>query len=312
MGALLLIGLLGVLGGLALGVVVAVTRRPVVRIAVAEHPDVLAVQRTARVWRVAGFVLAVVAAVIVVNRPDGLGLGVAVLPAACGLALVLATAAGELLAPRRLGPVRTAVLERRHLGSVVPRGSAVLAGSGVAVLAGLLTLGWARGSADELDRPGRLLTSSCFGPDGAVTRSSARSPWPGEFYALPLLVALGVLTLVGLLALGLVVRRARPSAEGAGLDRLLRRASARHVLAALGATAWGTAAPVALIMAGALHGLQACPPSWYAAAAVGAVLLGVVSLTLAVWSAVTLVVGPTLAVDDLPRHQVAGTAGTRR
>lgn len=308
MAALLLIGLLGVLGGLALGVVVGVVRRPTVAVALHERPEVAAIHRTARFWRVAGAVSAVAAGVAVISAPEGLGRPAALLPAACGLALVAATAVGELLAPRRRGPVRTAVLERRRLGTVVPRGSAWLAGSGVLVLIALLVLGWSLGSADDLGRAGRVLATQCLGPGGAVERASSRGPWPGEYYALPMLIALGLLGLASLAALAAVVRRARPSAEGAGLDRLLRRASARHVLAALSVTAWGSAAPVALLMTGPLAGLEACPPGWFGPAAVGTLAIGIVSVVAATWSLVTLLTGPLVTVDA----RADATAGVRR
>lgn len=309
MAALMLIGLLGVLGALALGAGLAVVRRPRVRVALHEQPEVAAIHRTARFWRVAGFVLALVGGVALMRTPDGLGRDAALLPAVCGLALVAATVAGELLAPRRRGPIRTAVLERRSLGAVVPRGSAWLAGAGTLTLAGLLTLGWLLDSDDELDRPGRTLASQCLGPGGEVVRTSARSPWPGEYYAVPMLIALGGLVLVSLIALAVVVRRARPSAEGAGLDRLLRRASARHVLAALSATAWGTATPVALLMTGALSGVGACPPAWFDLAAIGTLAIGVVALVAATWSVITLLTGPLLEVDASIRR---GTVGAGR
>lgn len=306
MAALMLIGLLGVAGALALGATLAVVRRPRVRVALHEQPEVAAIHRTARFWRAAGFVLALVGAVVLVAGPDALGRSTALLPAVCGLALIAATAAGELLAPRRRGPVRTAVLERRSLGVVVPRGSAWLAGSGTLALTALLSVGWVLGSADDRGRAGRVLASQCLGPDGSVVRSAARGPWPGEYYAVPMLAALVVLTLVALLALAAVVRRARPSAEGAGLDRLLRRASARHVLAALSVTAWGTTAPVALLMTGPLSGLGACPPAWHDVAAVGTLALGVTALVAATWSAITLLTGPTLEVDDSIRRGPVG------
>ncbi|GAB3266575.1 hypothetical protein GCM10027425_33070 [Alteromonas gracilis] len=308
MAALLLIGLLGVLGALALGATLGVVRRPRVVVALHEQPEVAAIHRTARFWRVAGALAAVAAGAVVISAPVGLGRPAALLPAACGLALVAATAVGELLAPRRRGPVRTAVLERRSLGAVVPRGSAWLAGAGASVLTGLLVLGWSLGSADDAGRAGRVLAAQCLGPDGAVQRASSRGPWPGECYALPMLIALGVLGLVSLAALAAVVRRARPSAEGAGLDRLLRRASARHVLAALSVTAWGTAAPVALLMTGPLSGLDACPPGWFGPAAIGTLAIGVVSLVAATWSLVTLLSGPRLTVDA----RTGGPVGLRR
>ncbi len=291
------------------GLLVALWRRGGVTVGVDEHRGVVEIARHTRRWRAAGLVLGGLVAVLLFvlgERVDALGRAAALAPTALGAGVLLGTIAGELTARPAVGIRRSAVVERRTLGALLPRGRAVVLAVSTALIVGALAIGAAWGSTDDLGRAGRVLSQTCTVLDadaGPVTMSSSRGPWPGSFYAVPLTVALVVLAGLVALALRAIVNRPRPDLDSRGLDTLLRRWSVGNVLTAALVTVLGTLGPVTVFMAAALSG-GACgngvPETVLAwtAAIVGPFATGAAFGLLA-----GLVLPPTITVDDLPRPQ---------
>jgi hypothetical protein len=307
---ILLVALPVALVGLAL----ALWRRVVVTVGVDEHSGVVEVARHTRRWRVVGLLLGAAAAVVVLalgQRVDALGRVTALAPTVLGAGILLGTIAGELTARPSVGVRRSAAVETRTLGAVLPRGRAwVLAGS-TAMLVGALALGAAWGAADDQGRAGRVFSRVCTVVEpglGPVRLGNSRGPWPGSFYALPLACALVVLALLVALDLRAIVDRPRPDLDSRGLDTLLRRWSVGNVLTAATVTVLASLGPVAVLMASALAG-SACPSTTvqtvvtWTAAVVGPLAIGAALGMLA-----GLVLTPTIRVDDLPRPMPGGTA----
>jgi hypothetical protein len=296
------------------GLVLALGRRVVVTVGVNEHPGVVEIARQTRGWRVVGLLLGAVAAVLLLvlgERVDALGRASALAPTALGAGVLLGTIAGELTARPAVGIRRSAAIETRTLGSILPRGRAVLLAVSTGLLVGALALGAAWGSADDLGRAGRWLTRQCVMEEDGVGRvlvGSSRGPWPGSFYAVPLAVALAVLAVLVAAALRAIVDRPRPELDSRGLDTLLRRWSVGNVLTAATVTVLGTLGPVAVLMASALRS-GTCPSTGIetvvavVAAAVGALATGAAFGLLA-----GLVLTPSIRVDDLQRPQPGGPA----
>ena len=242
------------------GLVLALLRRVVVTVGVNEHSGVVEIARHTRRWRVVGLLLGAVAAVLLLvlgQRVDALGRAAALAPTALGAGVLLGTIVGELTARPSVGIRRSAAVETRTLGSILPRGRAVVLAVSTGLLVGALAIGAAWGSADDLGRAGRLLSRQCVIDAtgvGPVLVGSSRGPWPGSFYAVPLAVALLVLAVLVAVALRAVVNRPRPELDSRGLDTMLRRWSVGNVLTAATVTVLGTLGPVALLMVSALAG----------------------------------------------------------
>lgn len=289
------------------GLVVALLRRVVVTVGVNEHSGVVEVARHTRRWRVAGLLLGGVTAVLLVTlgqRVDALGRLTALAPAALGAGVLLGTIAGELTARPSVGIRRSAAVETRTLRSILPRGRAFVLAVSTVLLAGALGIGAAWGSADTLGRPGRLLSRTCTVTDpdlGPVLMGSARGPWPGSFYAVPLTVALLVLAGLVAVALRAVVNRPRPDLDSRGLDTMLRRWSVGNVLTAATVTVLGTLGPVSLLMLSALSGNDCPGGTAEAVVAWGAAVVGPLATGTAFGLLAGLVLTPTIRVDDLPR-----------
>ena len=180
------------------GLLVALMRRVVVTVGVNEHSGVVEIARHTRRYRIVGLLLGGVAAVLVLvlgQRADALGRVTALAPTVLGAGILLGTITGELTARPSVGIRRSAAVETRTLGAVLPRGRAVVLAVSTALLLGALAIGAAWGATDDQGRAGRVFSRLCTVVDadlGPVTMGSSRGPWPGSFYALPLAVALVV------------------------------------------------------------------------------------------------------------------------
>lgn len=289
------------------GLVLALLRRTVLTVGVNEHAGAVAIAVHTRGWRVVGLGLGVVVAgalLVLGQRVDALGRLTSLAPTVLGAGVLLGTIVGELTARAPAGIRRSASMERRTLREVVSTAQVVVLGVSAAVLAGLLSIGAAWGSADDQGRAGRVLARSCEVtlPEGGVaTMTSARGPWPGSFYAVPLAVALAVIGILLLVALRAVVARPRPDLGSHGLDTTLRRWSVRTVLSAATVTVLGTAGPVAIFMGSALRD-GGCPASSAETALMWvALVVGPVATGVALGMLAGLVLTPTVRVDDLPR-----------
>lgn len=289
------------------GLLVALWRRPGITVGVNEHTGVVEIARHTRRWRLLGLAVGGVIAVLALAlgpRVDALGRVTALAPTVLGAGVLLGTIAGELTARAPVGIRRAAAVQARTVGGILPRARAVVLAVSTVLLLGALALGVAWGSPDDLGRVGRVLSRACTVLEpglGPVTMTSSRGPWPGSFYAVPLLAALLVLAVLVVVALRVIVARPRPDLDSLGLDTQLRRWSAGHVLAAASVTVLGTLAPVAVFMASALAD-QTCPGGagqtlvgWTAA------IIGPLALGAAAGLLVGLLSPPSIRVDDLPR-----------
>ncbi|WP_392543927.1 hypothetical protein [Oryzobacter telluris] len=290
-----------------LGLVVSMLRRVVITVGLNEHAGAVAIARHTRGWRVVGLVLGVVVAGLLFSlgeRVDALGRLTALAPVALGAGILLGTIVGELTARPPVGIRRSAVMERRSLGALVPRGRAVVLGVGSALLAGTLGIGAAWGSPDDLGRAGRSYARTCevVLPDlGRTTMGSAHGPWPGSFYAVPLAVAFVVLAVLVAVALRAVVARPRPELDSHGLDTTLRRWSVGNVLTAATVTVLGTLGPVSGLVLSALMA-NTCPGTGVeTAVAWVAAVVSPVATGASLGLLAGLFLTPTIKVDDLPR-----------
>ena len=252
--------------------------------------------------RLLGAVVGLAAAAVLVAE-DTLGLGLLLAAPAAGLGLLLGVLAAELVVRPPSGPRRSAGLSRRHASDYLPpRLTAVVVATGTTllVLAGVTT---ALGSPDDLGRPGRWLTHAC-----SAVETSSRGPWPGSYYTVPLLglAAVGV----GLALLVLRTTVARPPllpgssadpARSSAADDELRAASARAVVAAVGALLALPLAGTAVLAASGIGGLVGCAPAWWGAVAAGLLVLAALADAVLVWCVAVLLVGarrPALPVRD--------------
>lgn len=286
--------------------VVALLRRRVLVVGIAEHDDVVRIARHTRSWRIAGLVLGLAGAAVLVVEGQDLETPArltALAPLVLGAGVLLGTVVGEITARPRIGVVRSAVIETRTVGGSLPRGRAILLGVVTAVLLVLLGAGSAWGAADDLGRAGRAFAVTCTTlVDGVPsTVGSARTPFPGSFYAGPLLAGLLGVGLLTVAALAAVARRPRPTPGSRGLDSVLRRWSNSTVLSAATFAVLGTLGPVAVFFGTAM--LDPACPLGAAQVALRAVALvvGPLAIVGAGASLGALLVTPTIRVDDLPR-----------
>ncbi|BCJ45936.1 hypothetical protein GCM10010168_56440 [Actinoplanes ianthinogenes] len=221
--------------------------------------DVARVGRRILIWRLAGLVLGLVAAILLATGPPSrLGVNTALAVPAFALGLLAGVILGEVTGRAPAGATRTATLEVRTATAFLPRRMTGLV-AGLAVLAAAFyTATTLAAGPDDLGRAGRALTVTC----DDVTVSN--TPWPGEFYTFPIALAM----LAGLTAAGFatwaVVRRRRPVADEAGraADDAVRRTAARAIVAACGVLVCAPLAGSAAVAAGALGNIP-CPSPVY-------------------------------------------------
>ncbi|NHA68554.1 hypothetical protein [Phycicoccus flavus] len=286
--------------------VLAVARRHTVVLGIAEHAAVVDVARRTRLSRVLGLLGGLLAAGLLAvagGQVDALGRVSALAPAVLGAGVLLGTVVGELTGHRAGGVRRSAPVETRRVRDVLPRGHAAVLGVGTALLVGSLAAGTAWGAPDDLGRAGRYFQVACTTVvDGVATQyGSGRGPFPGSYYAVPLLAAFAVLGLLTLLALRAVVRRPRPGVESLGLDTTLRRWSVAAVLEGATVAVLGTLAPVAAFLSSGLDGGLCGLSPLQAAVKAGAGVVAPLALVGASAVLGVLVAAPRLRVEDLPR-----------
>jgi hypothetical protein len=267
--------------GLVVGVVrLVIGARSVPRAVPLTSPELEATARTTGRWRLAGVAVGLVLGLLSAYQ-GGLGRGLLLAAPLFALCVLAGVLVGELRVSAPGGPVRRAVLEVRRRRDYVPRalGSAVVAAG--ALLAVVLALTTAAGSADDMGRAGRSLERRC-----SAVMSEGAGPWPGSYYAFPLVVVV----LCGLLAAAVVLTRVvrRPlQSEDLAVDEALRRSAAGAVTAAVGLLITVPLAGISAVAGAALSNISCRPELWtIAAIALGALALA--SLTLASWCASTL------------------------
>ncbi|WP_299443921.1 hypothetical protein [uncultured Phycicoccus sp.] len=289
--------------------VLALVRRRTVAVPAADHAEVVRVARRTRTLRALGLAVGAALALLVLvggQALDALGRITSLAPAVLGAGVLLGTVVGELTARPRVGARRSAAVETRTVRGVLPRTWTALATGSATVLGAALLLGIAWGSADDLGRAGRSFAVTCTQViDGtAVQIGSSRGPWPGSYYAVPLLGALLVLGLLAALALVAVVRRPRPSVDSLDLDTLLRRGAAANVLTATTFSALATLAPVALFIASGLADSGCASTPLQSAVGWAAWVVAPLALAGAAAALGMLLAGPVIRVAD---QQAAGS-----
>ncbi|WP_169949432.1 hypothetical protein [Microbispora sp. H11081] len=247
---------------------------------------------TARLlWaRLAGLGIGLAASWSVLSRDD-LGRGPMLAAPVLGIGLLLGTLAGELAAPRPHGPIRGASLEIRRARDYLPGFSARLAGALTVVTVLLLSITSVTASADDLGRAGRVLAMTSA--DGTVR--GATGPWPGWFYAWPLLAALAAAFLLSSSVVHRVVRRGRPGLDAVAraVDDVRRAHTARVVTAAYGLCVALPLTGVAVVAAGVLR-RQGEFAGWAVPAASGLLGIAVVAAGSAVWYLAELLYRPVV------------------
>ncbi|MFF0579182.1 hypothetical protein [Streptosporangium saharense] len=253
--------------------------------------SVLRVTATRLLWaRLTGLVVGLAASWLV-SSWDSLGRGLMLAAPVLGIGLLVGTLAGELAVPRPHGPIRGASLEIRRARDYLPRFSVWLAGVLSLVTVLLLGATSVTASADDLGRAGRVLAMS--GPDGMVR--SAVGPWPGWFYAWPMLAVLATAFLLSALVVHRVVQRGRPGLDAAAraVDDVQRAHTARVVTAAYGLCVALPLTGVAVIAAGALFG-QSEFADWAVPAAFTLLGIAVFAAGSATWYLAELLSRPTI------------------
>lgn len=200
----------------------------------------------------------------------------------------LCSVAGVLLAdlvvhPRRRG-VREAGVVRRRVRDQIPRALTGSLGVQAVLLVVLLAVSVATASADEAGRAGRALTESCQGHTYVI------GPWPGPYYAWPVLGGLGVGSVVCALTLWRVTVRAG--------DDERRRVGARVTVGAWGVLVAAPLFAVSSTMAVAVYTLP-CGGTASDLGAVGLAFVAFISAVTAGWCLVALLV-PRVHIEERP------------
>ena len=254
------------------------------------YPGLVDLRRTTTTCRVTAVLLGGVVLVAVAGSGP-LGRGLALAPAAFAAVQVAGVLVADLLTRDSARRPGAASLEVRRVRDYLPRRLVTVVGALAAVL--LAELAWAAAvaSQDDLGRPGRALAYRCSaGCDGG-----AHTPWPGSFYAVPLVVGLVGVVLAGALAVRQTVRRPRDGSDAqvVRLDDAVRRRSVEAVVAGIG-TAFAAGLVGIALAAGAPVLADPGVPAALRAGAGVLVAAGCVALPLLAWC-VVVVLMPTAA-----------------
>lgn len=289
-------------------------------VAIDEHtyPELADLRRTAQGFRLVAIVLGLGVAAGLAFLSSGRGLAVA--PLAFAGVFVVGVLVGDLVSSARtrlqtLGDrARSAALESRRVADYLPRGLSLGVAATTAALLALLAIGWLTASSGEvsaLDADGSLGIQGAA-PGGLshvlvqcaadLSGCSARSPYPGSFYGLPLLLALGAVGAAAAVALVVAVRRPRSAdPEVVRVDDIVRRRVTESIVAAVGVGVGGTLAGVALMMAPAILD-NPYAAGWLTVTGWVCLLALAAGIAVAVWSAGCLLV-PGAAARRVDVHR---------
>lgn len=270
--------------------------------------DLRAVERWTALWRWVGVLLGACLAVAALTQQNvGLGRLALAAPAIAGCSALLAIMVGEWTIRPSSAQRRAASLTTRSFATLVPRAGLWVTATGIATLAMLLGIGMATASPDDQGRAGRAITATCVQDlpgIGSTVLTATNGPWPGSYYALPAALIMLATIGFGFVAARAIRDRANPDASHAAYDTHLRRDAMRRVVSAVGATAWGTAGPTAIVMSSPLHG-NACING-------GASLAGAaLAVGLAGVAAAVLLAASVLLPSTFPATAASGSAGLR-
>jgi hypothetical protein len=252
-----------------------------------------AIARRTRLWRLAGLT-AGAAAGIGAAQWDPLGRGPLLAAPLCALCVLAGVVVGELRVTAPRGPVRSAGLEVRRIRDYLPRRLTAAVATATSLLALVLALTASAGSPDDLGRAGRALARRC-----SAVLTETVGPWPGSFYAVPLLAVVIPGLALAALALRRIVQRPR-SGDDLGLDDALRRQAAESVVAGCGLLVAVPLAGVSFFAAHALSNLDCAPTTWRVlAGALGLLVPAVIGLS--VWCVAAFTMPPQGLADAAPR-----------
>lgn len=284
-------GPLLLIGGLVALIAVALKRSPSTELA-RERWLVTAV-------RFAGVAVGLAFAIVLATAPGLLGLDLAMgrgpmlAPVGFGLATLLGIIGGELLArPAPASGPRQASLATRRVRDYLPTGYATVLAFCVVGAGATLALTTTTADADELTGAARLLSHACSPSEGA-----SRSPYPGSYYSLPLLLGLALSLGAAAYAARRVVLRPRGGAPDTG-DDALRRRSLSAVAGGLGIAITAPLAGVSFIAGMALLGIT-CQAAWFVPVGWLLIATGLAAVVVFCWSVVILMTAGT-AVRHLP------------
>lgn len=241
-------------------------------------------------WSAFGLVAGLVVA-LGVSFAGSLGRGVMLAAPVFGVAFLLAVCAGEMTSSPPSAVRRTATIRTRRVRSYLPRPLTGAVGLSTLLLTASMIGATLYGSTDDLGRVGRSLSYSC-----AQGHIGSRGPWPGWFYAAPLLLVTGIVVSVAFATLVQIVRRNSldddPDSEWPTPDDQLRLRSAESVVAATGIAIAIPLMGVSLFGGLALSGVDCLPTvarvvqiAWLAVAPLSLLLIG--------WSARSLLAAAT-------------------
>ncbi len=220
--AMMLYGLLVVVAvGLAW---MTARRRGPVRVGAAAALTMQAARRRAIV--AIGFALVLLLAGFVVSLavPGWLGLAAAIAPAVAGAGGLLLYAATPPPQDRETHARFSASLDRRGPWTIAPRGGLTSLGVVLVLLLGVLIF---TGATSDVDDRG-LYRAITF---ATSTHSSTATPYPGWFYAVPLMGATALLVIAAWIALRRIATTASLTGEGLqDMDRLWRVRSAQIIV----------------------------------------------------------------------------------
>lgn len=173
------------------------------------------------------------------------------------LFMAAAAVLGELVVRPPTGARRRATITARSALDYAGRRQLVAVGAVFAFAVAFLGTAAFFGNADDRGRPGRWLHLSSFD-----SRFGWTILWPGAYYALPLLAALGLTVLTVGAALRRIALRPRPdigaaAADPVAADEETRRCAAEVVLAAGGVAAAAALCGAGLVAASGLAGIGA-------------------------------------------------------
>lgn len=234
-------------------------------------PDRLGgVARSTRRWRLAGLLFGLAAAAASAQS-GALGRGLLLAGPLFGLCVLLGVVAGELGVRAPAGARRSASVQVRRVRDYLPWPLLSTVVAALVLLLALLAFTSAIGSADDLGRAGRSLTRAC-----SALAGEGRGPWPGSFYAWPLVAVVLIGLVMAGVALLSVTRRPRQG-EDSVLDDALRCEVVTGVVAAIGLLVTVPLVGVGVVAAPGLLQICAAPTAW---TVVGTLLLAVVPLAL--------------------------------
>lgn len=252
-----------------------------------------------RVTWAASLVVGSIAAWLVNGSLD-LGRGTMLVPAVLGLFVVAGVGLAEtVVRPQRPTGPRTASLAPRRVADYVPRPLATAVAGITALHLATLALTTTTASTDDMGRAGRQIAAQC-GDTG-----SGAGPYPGSFYAVPLILLLLVIGLVGAAALTAVVRRPRGFAPDDVGDDELRYRSTTRVLGAAGAAVAASHVGIAFFAGTAMLRMD-CQSAWMLPVGWALMASILAALLLLGWF-----LGRVVAAGTLPAPSPAHPAGTR-